>query len=79
MPKVYLSENERLCDRLAAWVYGQLKIRRIPQRIMAAELGISQSAFAQKLKNRSFSFVDFLVIVRVLNPDASDLDRLLGR
>ena len=79
MPRVYLSENERLSERLSAWVYGQMKVKKIPQRIMAEEMEISQPALAQKLKNRSFSFTDFLTIVRVLKPDAKELDRLLGR
>lgn len=79
MPRVYLSENERLSERLSAWVYGQMKVKKIPQRIMAEELEISQPAFAQKLKNRSFSYTDFLTFVRVLEPDTADIERLLGR
>lgn len=79
MPKVYLSENERLSERLSAWVYGQMKIKKIPQRIMAEEMEISQPALAQKLKNRSFSYSDFLTIVRVLEPETADIERLLGR
>lgn len=79
MPRVYLSENERLSERLSAWVYGQMKVKKIPQRIMAEELEISQPAFAQKLKNRSFSYTDFLTFVRVLEPGTKELERLLGR
>ena len=79
MPRVYLSENERLSERLTAWIYGQLKVKHIPQRIMAEELEISQPAFAQKLKNRSFSFTDFATLVRVLDPDEQEISRLLGR
>lgn len=79
MPKVYLSENQRLSERLSAWVYGQMKVKKIPQRIMAEELEISQPAFAQKLKNRSFSYTDFLTFVRVLEPDTAEIERLLGR
>lgn len=79
MPRVYLSENERLSERLSAWVYGQMKVKKIPQRIMAEEMEISQPALAQKLKNRSFTYSDFLTFVRVLEPDTKDLDRLLGR
>lgn len=79
MPRVYLSENDRLNDRLVAWVYGEMKCRKIPQRKMAEEMGITQAAFSQKMKNRSFSFPDFLTLVRVLEPDAKELDRLLGR
>lgn len=79
MPRVYLSENERLTERLVAWVYGQMKVKKIPQRIMAEEMEISQPALAQKLKNRSFTYSDFLTFVRVLEPDTKELDRLLGR
>lgn len=79
MPRVYLSENEKLSERLSAWVYGQMKVKKIPQRIMAEEMEISQPALAQKLKNRSFTYSDFLTFVRVLEPDTKELDRLLGR
>ena len=79
MPRVYLSENERLSERLVSWLYGEMKSQHISQRIMAEEMEVSQPAFAKKLKNRSFTFTDFLTIVRVLKPDQKELDRLLGR
>jgi predicted XRE-type DNA-binding protein len=72
MPKVFITENDRLTERLVAWIYGQMKVKRIPQRQIAEELNISQPAFAQKLKNRSFSFTDFLTIVRIFEPDTED-------
>jgi len=78
MPKVYLSENDRLSERLVSWVYGEMKIKKISQRQMADEMEISQQAFSQKLKNHSFSFTDFLTIVRVLKPDTQEIERLLG-
>lgn len=79
MPKVYLSENEKLCAGLASWVYGELKCRGISHREMAREMGISQQALSQKLKAKSFSFTDFLAFIRVLEPDERELHRLLGR
>ena len=79
MPKVYISENDRLLERFVSWVYGQMKVKRIPQRVIAEEMEISQPAFAQKLKNRSFTFKDFIVIIRVLDPDSEELNRLVGR
>ena len=79
MPRVYLSENERLCARLSSWVYGEMKCRGISQEAMAAEIGISRQAFSKKLKMHSFSFTDFLAIVRVLDPDERETARLLGR
>lgn len=79
MPRVYLSDNDRLTERLVSWTYGEMKCRKISQKTMASEMGISQAALSQKLKNRSISFADFLTIVRMLEPDAKELDRLLGR
>ena len=77
MPKVYLNENDRLTERLVAWIYGQMKVKGIPQWQIAEELNITQSGFNQKLKNRSFSFTDFLTIVRIFEPDTEDLVRLV--
>ena len=79
MPKIYLSENERLSARLARWIYGEMKAQGISQKVMADELEISQQAFSRKLKTNSFSFTDFLGIVRVLDPDEKELARLVGR
>ena len=78
MPRVYLSETERLTERFTAWVYGQMKVRKISQRVLASEMDISQPALTKKLKNRSFSFIDFLNIVRVLEPDSEELIRLIN-
>lgn len=79
MPRVYLSEKDRLSARLSSWVYGELKVKGIPQRKLADAMGVSQQALSRKLKSRSFSFADFLAIVKVLEPDDKDLSRLLGR
>ena len=79
MPKVYLNENQRLSARLSSWVYGEMKIQKIPQRVMAEEMGVTQAAFSQKLRGCNFSFDNFLTLVRVLKPETKDLERLLGR
>ena len=79
MPRVYLSENERLSAQLSSWVYGEMKCRGISQRKMAEELGICQQALSKKLKSHSISFTDLVVFVRVFEPDEKDIARLLGR
>lgn len=78
MPKVYLSENERLNARIAAWVYGQLKLNNMSQRDLAAECGISQPAVSKKLKTHSFDVTDFACYVRIFKPDNEEVMRLLG-
>ena len=79
MPRVFLSQEERICDRFTSWVYGQMKLRRISQSQLAGELHITQQALSYKLKNRQFSFSDFVTIVRVLEPEQAELAWLVGR
>lgn len=79
MPRVYLSENERLSAQLSSWVYGEMKCRGISQKQMADEMGICQQALSRKLKSHSISFTDFLVFVKVLEPDEREIARLLNR
>ena len=79
MPKVYLSENERLSAQLSSWVYGEMKVRGVSQKKMADEMGICQQALSRKLKSHSISFTDLLTFVRVLEPDDREIARLLGR
>lgn len=79
MPKVFLSEKDRLSNRLASWVYGQMKVKHISQRQLAEELQITQPALSYKLKAQQFSFSDFVTIVSVLDPDPGELAWLVGR
>ena len=78
MPKVYLTEREQSCARLSSWTYGQMKIRKIPQAHMANRLGISQQALSKKLRSNSFSYSDFLEIVKELKPSAEELHYIIG-
>ena len=79
MPKVFLSEKDKLNNRLASWVYGQMKLRSVTQSQLADELQITQQALSYKLKNRQFSFADFVTIVNVFAPDPSELAWLVGK
>lgn len=77
MPKVYVTNNERLCARLAAWVYGQMKVRRITQQDIADIRGVSRQAISKKLISQSFDFEDFVTFVELFEPDDSELRRLI--
>lgn len=79
MPKVFFSKQKKLNDRFASWVYGQMKLKHISQRMLAEELQITQQALSYKLKKHQFSFADFITIVDVLEPDPSELAWLVGR
>jgi len=76
MPKVYLSEQDKLNNRLASWVYGEMKVHGLSQKDLANERGISQPALSQKLQSKSFSYEDVCCFVRVFNPDTQELERL---
>lgn len=78
MPRVYVTTNERLCARLAAWVYGQMKVNRITQRELANRRGVSQQAISDKLKYHRFDFEDFVTFVELFNPDDEEIRRLIG-
>lgn len=79
MPKVILSEKDRMSERLASWVYGQMKSKQVTQRQLAEELQITQPALSHKLKVRQFTYTDFVTIVSVFAPDPSELAWLVGR
>ena len=79
MPRVYLSEKDRISDRFTTWVYGQMKSNHVTQKQLADELQISQQALSYKLKNRQFSFTDFVTIVKIFVTDLNELAWLVGR
>ena len=78
MPRVYLTEMDRISARFAAWVYGQMKLRKISQRTLADKRGISHQALSQKLKKQRFEFEDFVFFVQEFKPDDKDLRDLSG-
>lgn len=78
MPRVYLSEKDRLCARLARWVYGELKIRRISQTSLAEKMGISHQALSRKLLKASFDYSDFAFFVKEFQPSDKELREIIG-
>jgi len=78
MPKVYLTEKDRLCQRLAKWVYGEMKSRRLTQQAVANQMGITHQALSQKLRNASFSYEDFVFFVKTFQPTDNELRQIIG-
>lgn len=79
MPKVYLTEAERLCARLAKYVYGEMKERRITQEKLAKKMNIRQQSLSRKLSEESFDFSDFTFFVKEFKPGIDTLLYLIGR
>ena len=78
MPQVYLSESDRMRARLAKWVYGELRIRRMSQATLAAKMGVTHQALSQKLRRKSFSYTDFCFFVKEFEPTQKELLDLVG-
>lgn len=78
MPRVYLTETNKLNSKLIAWVYGQMKVNGISQRVLADELQISQQLLNYRLKHKIVSFSDFTTYIRVFKPDTEEVKQLLG-
>ena len=78
MPKVYLTEKDRLCGRLARWVYGEMKVRKITQRYIAEKMNISHQALSQKLRKESFDYTDFVFFVKEFQPTDKELREIIG-
>ena len=73
MPKVYLTRQDKLNRRLVALIYGTMKVKKITQKYMADRLGITQPAFAKKLKNCQFTFADLATIFEVLDTQDEEI------
>lgn len=67
MPKVYITKQQQMNNRLVSLIYGTMKVQHVTQRQMADKLGISQQAYAKKLKNSQFTFVDLVTIFEELD------------
>ena len=78
MPKCFLSEQDRVNNRISAWVYGELKVRRMTQEQLAKELGVTQQAVSSKLKLAHFLVSDLTEFIRIFEPDTAQVKHLLG-
>lgn len=77
MAKVYITKDEQRNARLAAWVYGEMRVRGIPQRVLAHKRGVSQQAMSLKLKKHHFDFEDFAMFVEMFDPSDEEIRRLV--
>ena len=78
MPTIYLTREDKLSARLATYIYGELRMRKMSQEKLADAMGISRQALTNKLRRRSFSFGDFVSVVSYFEPDEKEINRLVG-
>lgn len=77
MPKVFLTSCDRLNNKVASWIYGEMRTHGISQRQLASELGISQQLLSYRLKHRIISISDFATFVRLFQPETDEIVRLI--
>ena len=78
MPKVFLSEQDRICHRMASWVRGEKHRRGLTDADLAKGSGISRSAWSRKLRLESLELEDFLFLVQEFKPDNETLRYIVG-
>lgn len=79
MPRGYLSREEQVIQRMISWALGEKKRLHMSDADLAEADGrISRSAWSRKFRERSFSFEDFSVLVRLFQPDDDTLRHITG-
>lgn len=78
MPKVYLSEKDRINNRIARWLIGEMKVRNMKQADLALELNVTQQNISAKFKTKHFMVSDLVEFIRIFEPDESEVRYLLG-
>ena len=71
MPKVYVGETVKQIDRTYDWIYTQHRRLKVPQKDVAAVLGITREDYGYKLRNQRLSFRDFVLIMDFFGKDAT--------
>lgn len=77
MPKVYITKEDKLNSRLAALLFGTMKVKRKTQTEMGDVLGISQQAFGKKLKKSQFTFLELVKVFDELDLPDEDIIRVM--
>lgn len=78
MPKSYITKQQKLNSELTSWIYGQISEKKIPQRVVAERMGMTQQALSYKLNAHSFHYEDLVVIFGIFKPDQKKLMELMG-
>ena len=77
MPRVAIKKKDYLLSDFSEWVIGRMNILGYTQKQMGEKLGIGQSSFSEKLRNRRFTLADVITILQVLNASEGEIVRLM--
>lgn len=78
MPKVYLTSEARLRDNFTGWLHSQIKMNGESQKSLARDMGLSPQGMCKKIRKQSFTFDDFVFLVKRYQPDADKILELTG-
>ena len=79
MPKVYLDSTTRRIDRIIDYINGEAKRRDMHQKEMGEQvLHITQQAYGYKIRNRSLSLEDIILIFCFFKTPEEKVWELLG-
>lgn len=73
MPRVYLTRQGELNNRIVKLIYGTMKLKGISQTYLADKLGVKQPSLNRKLKTAHFTFADLATIFEVLELEDEEI------
>ena len=77
MPRVTINKKEYMLSDFSEWVIGRMNTLGYTQKRMGEKLGISQSSFSKKLRQKSLSLADALTIIKELEASENEIIRLI--
>lgn len=77
MPRVYIKRREYKVTDFSRWIAGKMLELKLNQTDMGQLIGISQSAFSNRLEKGLFSYEDMLILFEKLKATDEEILRLM--
>ena len=77
MPRVAIKKKDYMISDLSQWIAGKMYAKNLRQKDMAELIGITQSAFSQRIKKGWFTYGDILSILKKLDATDEEILRLM--
>ena len=77
MPRVAIKKKEYVLSDFSEWVIGRMNTLGLTQKQMGEKIGIGQSAFSEKLRQRKFTLADAITVMKELSASDEEILRLM--
>lgn len=77
MPRVTIKKKDYMISDLSQWIAGRMYVKGLRQQDMAEMIGITQSAFCQRMKKGLFTYGEMLSIFKKLEAMDEDILRIM--